>query len=108
VRVSRRTDRQTALPYTHLNPAFYVKNLVFSPPVVYSAFVPLTVKKIEANIKIDLGKIDCENKRSCPRVKLSLCFFLTEHHAMKVCWGVEVQLHAFLTSAMDGGVVKRC
>jgi hypothetical protein len=24
------------------------------------------------------------------KVKLSLCFFLTKHHAMKVYWGVEV------------------
>jgi hypothetical protein len=35
------------------------------------------------------------------KVKLSLC--LTKHHAMKTHWGVEVQLHAFLTSALDGG-----
>jgi hypothetical protein len=29
------------------------------------------------------------------KVKLFLCFFLTEHYAMKAYWGVEVQLHAF-------------
>jgi hypothetical protein len=28
-------------------------------------------------------------------LKLSLCFFLTEHHAMKAYWGVEVLLHTF-------------
>jgi hypothetical protein len=28
---------------------------------------------------------------------------LTENHAKKVYWGAEVQLHAFLTSAIDGG-----
>jgi hypothetical protein len=33
---------------------------------------------------------------------LPLCS-LTEHHAMKVYWGVKVQRHAFLTSALDGG-----
>jgi hypothetical protein len=35
------------------------------------------------------------------KVKLSLC--LTKYHAMKTYWGVEVQLHAFLISALDGG-----
>jgi len=34
------------------------------------------------------------------QIKLSLC--LTKHHAMKTYWGVEIQLHAFLTSALDG------
>jgi hypothetical protein len=28
---------------------------------------------------------------------------LIKHHATKTHWGVEVQLHAFLTSALDGG-----
>jgi hypothetical protein len=27
--------------------------------------------------------------------------FLTENHAMKAYWGEEVQVHAFLTSALD-------
>jgi hypothetical protein len=35
------------------------------------------------------------------KVKLSLC--LTNNHAMKTHWEVEVKLHAFLTSALDGG-----
>jgi len=35
------------------------------------------------------------------RVKLPLC--LTKHHAMKTYRGVEVSLHAFLTSAPDRG-----
>jgi hypothetical protein len=35
------------------------------------------------------------------KVKLSLC--LTKHHAMKTYWGVEVQLHAFFSWALDGG-----
>jgi hypothetical protein len=38
------------------------------------------------------------------KIKLSLCFFfLTKHHAMGAYWGGEVQLHAFLTSVLDGG-----
>jgi hypothetical protein len=28
---------------------------------------------------------------------------LTKHHAMKTYWGMEVDLHAFFTSALDGG-----
>jgi hypothetical protein len=34
------------------------------------------------------------------KVNLSLC--LTKHHATMTYWRVEVQLHAFLTSALDG------
>jgi len=30
--------------------------------------------------------------------------FLTEHHAMKAYWRVEVKPHAFLISALFGGV----
>jgi hypothetical protein len=33
------------------------------------------------------------------KVKLSLC--LNKHHVMKTYWGVEEELHAFLTSALD-------
>jgi len=33
--------------------------------------------------------------------KFSLC--LTKHRAMKMYWGAEVLLHAFLTLALDGG-----
>jgi hypothetical protein len=42
-----------------------------------------------------LNKITCyKHTKSLPKgkgkkVKLSLCFFLTEHHAMKAYWGVE-------------------
>jgi hypothetical protein len=31
----------------------------------------------------------------------SLC--LTKHNAMKTYWGVEIQIHSFLISALDGG-----
>jgi hypothetical protein len=33
----------------------------------------------------------------------SPCVFLTEDHAMKAYWGVEVKVHAFMTLALDGG-----
>jgi hypothetical protein len=36
-------------------------------------------------------------------MKVNLSRALTEHHTMKACWGMEVQLHAFLTTALDGG-----
>jgi hypothetical protein len=42
--------------------------------------------------------INCKVK---VKLKLSLC--LTKHHAMKTYCGVEVQLHAFLISVLDGG-----
>jgi len=29
--------------------------------------------------------------------------FLTEHHVIKAYWGVEAELHTFLTSALDRG-----
>jgi hypothetical protein len=35
------------------------------------------------------------------KVMLSLC--LTKPHAMKTHWGVEIQLHGFLTSNLEGG-----
>jgi hypothetical protein len=34
-------------------------------------------------------------------VKVKLSLSLTKHHAIKTYWGVEVYLHAFLTSALD-------
>jgi len=34
------------------------------------------------------------------KAKLSLC--LSKHQAMKTYWGVEVELQAFLTLALDG------
>jgi hypothetical protein len=50
-----------------------------------------------------LGRVECVVV-SCSfkdGFKLSLC--LTRHHAIKTYWEVEVYLHAFLTSALDGG-----
>jgi hypothetical protein len=52
--------------------------------------------------KRSLGRQKCKWKVKVKvKVKLSLC--LTKHHAMKTYWGVEVKLHAFLNSALDGG-----
>jgi hypothetical protein len=36
-------------------------------------------------------------------VKLNLTLCLTKHHDMKMYWGVEVELHTFLNSGLDGG-----
>jgi hypothetical protein len=35
------------------------------------------------------------------KIKLSLC--LTKYHSIKTYWIMEVRLHAFLISALDGG-----
>jgi hypothetical protein len=35
--------------------------------------------------------------------KVISVLFLTEHHAIKACGEVEVQLHAFLALALEGG-----
>jgi hypothetical protein len=37
------------------------------------------------------------------KAKLSLCLYLTEHHNMEMYGGVDVQLHTFLISALEGG-----
>jgi hypothetical protein len=36
-------------------------------------------------------------------LKIKLSLLLTKHHAMKTHGGVKVQLHAFLTSVLNGG-----
>jgi hypothetical protein len=36
------------------------------------------------------------------KVKLPLCYIVTENHAIKAYWGVEVQFHAFFDSALHG------
>jgi len=48
-----------------------------------------------------LTVIECLKTRSYIKIELSLCLF--NYHTMKTFEVVEVQLHAFLTSALDGG-----
>jgi len=48
--------------------------------------------------KISFGRLSTDGRG---KVKLSLC--LTKYHAIKVYWGVELQLCAFLTVALGGG-----
>jgi hypothetical protein len=43
----------------------------------------------------------CPSKALQVKIKMSLC--LTKHHAMKTYWGVEVQLHEFLITALNWG-----
>jgi hypothetical protein len=35
--------------------------------------------------------------------KVKAPLYFTEHHAKKAYWGMEIWLHTFLTSALDGG-----
>jgi hypothetical protein len=39
----------------------------------------------------------------CGALKWGYTCALTKHHAMKVYWRVEVYIHAFFDSALDGG-----
>jgi predicted PolB exonuclease-like 3'-5' exonuclease len=48
-----------------------------------------------------LRKLFTINTKGRVKAKLLLC--LTKHHTMKTYVGVEIQLHAFLTSGLDGG-----
>jgi hypothetical protein len=46
----------------------------------------------------------CSHLQVTRRLALKSCpWASTEHHTIKTYWGVEVKLHAFLTSALDGG-----
>jgi hypothetical protein len=37
------------------------------------------------------------------RIKVKLSLWLTKYHAMKTYGGMEIQMHVFLTSTLDGG-----
>jgi hypothetical protein len=55
-----------------------------------------SLKEREHSEDLGVDGKDKVKRQSCP------CAFLTEHHAMKAYWGVEVYLHAFFTSELDG------
>jgi hypothetical protein len=65
-----------------------------------TARIILPDKNYDVKIKLHLFGITEESHEKLPsgylppvkgkKVKLSLSFFLTEHHAMKAYWGVEV------------------
>jgi hypothetical protein len=42
-----------------------------------------------------IGKTKIVDKKGKGKGKVVSVLPLTEHHAMKACWGVEVQLHPF-------------
>jgi hypothetical protein len=56
---------------------------------------------LEVNAKLSTWPYLVTLTRVHVKVSLSLC--LTKHHTIKTYRGVEVQLHAFLTSALDAG-----
>jgi hypothetical protein len=61
-----------------------------------------TLQKVSTVLKMKTNTVALQNNFILKvKVKLSLC--LSQHHAMKTYWGVELQLHAFLTSALGGG-----
>jgi hypothetical protein len=62
--------------------------------------VPIVFKIYKSQIT-HLETKQGNNKNTEKKIKLSLC--LTKHHTMKMYWGVEVELHVLLTSALDGG-----
>jgi hypothetical protein len=83
---------------TNWNLQSYCKNLIHKFPLIHLSYdallrMPCVVLVITWSL---LAKLNSWRWK----VKLSLC--LTKHHAMKTYWGMEVQLHAFLTSALDG------
>jgi hypothetical protein len=52
-------------------------------------------------LELSVIGINVYERYSKCKVKLSLC--LIKHLSMKAYWGVDIQLHVFLTSALDGG-----
>jgi hypothetical protein len=49
----------------------------------------------------EVNILQLKSKEDKGRIKSSLC--LTKHHDMKAYCGMKAQLHAFLTSALEGG-----
>jgi hypothetical protein len=57
----------------------------------------------EKSVTEDILATSCRSTNHSAYVKLKLSICLTKHHAMKTYLGVEVQFHAFFTSALHGG-----
>jgi hypothetical protein len=64
-------------------------------------FVIWTLYNVCVCVCVYMSKFPCVICTVKGKKVKSLC--LTKHHAMKTYWEVEVQLHASLTSALDGG-----
>jgi hypothetical protein len=75
---------------------FFIHLLVISCShscdVIFRSLMNITYALIRSAFQWNLLKVN---------TKLSLC--LIKHHVMKTYWGVDVQLHSFITSALGGG-----
>jgi hypothetical protein len=77
--------------------AYFCFSHVFKRPTNISIFLGHNFKRYLQWTLSDTTPIfptNCYKSRPCA---------LTKHYTIKAYWGVEVELHAFLTSTLDGG-----